>query len=156
MEGIFWTMCDYAKAFATMNQETLVRLWRDPVKKKNLVFFLTDMIIMWLMGTLIALIFRGITDTEDDEKMLAELRKQGGWNMWLYGVLDGSTQDGPVNQIMASLFSSFDPPSYTALKTLYNSTCNAISGDINGVQWLERNFGATREVFAAIDYARSA
>lgn len=107
------------------------------------------------MGTLIALIFRGITDTEDDEKMLAELRKQGGWNMWLYGVLDGSTQDGPVNQIMASLFSSFDPPSYTALKTLYNSTCNAISGDINGVQWLERNFGATREVFAAIDYARS-
>lgn len=138
-----------------MDQETLNYIWHDPIKKANLVLFFSDMILMSLVAFLINLMFMGFTGTEDKDEMTSELRKRGGLLAWSYGVLHGSTQDGPVNQIIASLFNTFDPPAYTALQTLYKTTKGMVLGNISGLEWLERNFGATRELFTYIDYARS-
>lgn len=115
-----------------------------------------DMFIMLLLNMLFATIFMNKTETKNKKELERFLRDNGGLDAWTYAVLTGSTQDGPVYQVLGSMFSTFDPPAYVALQRMVSSTGSFIHGNISGYEWLSKNFGATREAFAAIDAVRSA
>lgn len=139
-----------------MDQKELNAIWKDPLRKANLWFFFHDMFIMLVMNWLFAQAFINITNTKDKKEMENKLRQEGGTNAFIYAALSGSTQDGPVYQVVGSMFKTADPPVYLAVQRIASSTGSFVNGNISGYEWASRNFGATREAFAAIDAVRSA
>lgn len=156
MEGIVYTVWSGLKAIATLDQKELNAIWKDPLRKANLWFFFHDMFIMLVMNWLFIQAFINITNTKDKKELENKLRQEGGTNALFYAALTGSTQDGPVYQVVGSMFKTADPPVYLAVQRIASSTGSFVNGNISGYEWASRNFGATREAFAAIDAVRSA
>ena len=156
MEGIVYTVWSGLKAIATLDQKELNAIWKDPLRKANLWFFFHDMFIMLVMNWLFAQAFMNLTNTKDKKELENKLRQEGGANALFYAALSGSTQDGPVYQVVGSMFKTADPPVYLAVQRIASSTGSFVNGNISGYEWASRNFGATREAFAAIDAVRSA
>lgn len=141
MEGIFFSLAAFTKAIFKMDRDELNRLWADPLRRRNLKLAFWDILIMGMFALLMRLLFNALTD--DD--MRTNLTSQNWVVQWTYGVLNGSTQDGQIHQLLNSMFGDLNPPLLGQMKRAVQDTWGVITGDDNIVYALTRQIGAIRQ-----------
>lgn len=137
MEGIAQSMFSFAKALYERDQSQLNELWKDPLKRANLRFFIDDLLIMMTMIWLVDLLYSGLTDDIQSEPWMMQ---------WSYAVFSGSFQDGPIHLLAGSLFDDLNPPAKVSIERIMDTAGSVITGDMNAWYALTNTIGATREL----------
>lgn len=132
IEGTIVQTLSLAKALINGDQETLDRIWKDPINRGRIWLFMLDNIGLAMMALLIKLIYG-----EDGNDTW--LKK------WSYTVLMGATEDGPIWKIAKNLYST-EAPALGIIKKMARNTGELFYGGSRAFDAAVRMAGATSEL----------
>lgn len=135
MEGIAWTLFDFGKALYKLDHKELKELWANDMKRANLKLALWDMVWAQIMMWIVATMFLS-GDSEDYTPI----------SHGLASALYNSFSDMPITDVVISMTSDASPPSFSAMKNIFNQTGDVLSGDKGLFDATINSFGALREL----------
>ena len=134
-EGMAYTLWSFVKATGKMDTDELAKLWKDDMKRANLWLALSDIGLMMILAWIIKAIFEW--ETLKDASPTKQFAAQ---------VLYGATQDGPINNIVASMFGDLNPPTVTFVKGFVQNGWEMVKGEQNPVYFVTSQVGTLREL----------
>lgn len=136
-----------ASLFWHKNQEEFNNLWKNcPDYRVNVGLFMIDTFGMLLLSLLIQSIYGDL--------MTGDYNEIDWFTKWSYNVAIGVTQDGPVWQVVSSVFGDGTPPMLGIIQSFSNNAWSTITGKKNFLEGVANTFGATRELAYLFHTAR--
>lgn len=157
MEGMFQSSMSCVKAIKNMDINELKLIWQDPLKKANTLLSLNDLLLCSLMTFLVNFLFSKMIGQDEwwnKAKTRQEIRNENWLAQWSYKVSIGAFEDGPVWNVVASMFSDVNPPLLTSMTKLVDTTSGLLVGDKTLAEAATQNIGAIREFQGLISKAK--
>lgn len=134
MEGILWSVLDYAKSIYKLDYKELKNLWNNPTKRANLILFLEDMIFAsifaWLLGV-------WMNDESRDPNVVTHFFELSTYN---------ALNEAPFFATMSGMFGDLNPPMVNTMKNLFRQLSGVLTGDKNLFDAAVNSFGALGDV----------
>lgn len=133
MEGMLYSMASFGKAIYKLDYKGLKELWKNDTKRANFYLFLHDMV--W-MSILMAIMRAIMSNTEE----------MGPAEHMIETAMYTSFSDGPIHEVMQSMFGDLNPPAVGVIKNIFNNTSAVITGDKNLFEGLTGTFGMLNDL----------
>lgn len=132
IEGITYSIFSFIKAFYKLDYKGLKELWKNDTKRANFYLFLNDMIFMSILMWIINAFW--LSDNKDTNPISRTMAT----------AMYTSFSDGPIHQVIASMFGDLNPPALGIIKNIMNNTSAMITGDKNAWEAATGTFGALK------------
>lgn len=134
MEGILWSVLDFAKSIYKLDYTEFKKLWNNQTKRANLILFLEDMILAailaWLLGV-------WMNDESRDPNVVTHFFELSTYN---------ALNEAPFFATMSGMFGDLNPPMVNTMKNLFRQLSGVLTGDKNLFDAAVNSFGALGDV----------
>lgn len=133
MEGMLYSMLSFGKAIYKLDYKGLKELWKNDTKRANFYLFLHDMVWMSILMAIMRAIMSNTEEMGPAEHMVTT-------------AMYTSFSDGPIHEVVKSMFGDLNPPAVGVIKNIFNNTSAVITGDKNLFEGLTGTFGMLNDL----------